>query len=60
MISPAPNTATRPRLSLPRLTPTSTAQTGSVPINRLARAAEVRRIAQVWARNANTLQARPR
>lgn len=41
-------------------TPTSTAQTGSVPNNKLTRAGEVRRTAHICTTNANTVHARAR
>ena len=56
----APQIPNGPRASPPSATPTSTAQSGSVPIRMLARAADVRRTAQSCTTKAKTEQSRPR
>ncbi|GAA3291019.1 hypothetical protein GCM10020218_062940 [Dactylosporangium vinaceum] len=58
--SAIPATAAALRCSPAMPTPIRTAHTGSVPSRRLARAADVRRIAHSCTRNANTLQPRAR
>lgn len=60
IMSTAPREAHTVSRSPPKPIPIATAQIGSVPSSRLARLAEVRCTAQVWARKANTLQNRAR
>ncbi|KIC60103.1 hypothetical protein RM52_01460 [Microbacterium hominis] len=59
-MSAAPATPTGPIASPPTATPTTSAQTGSVPMRMLARAADVRRTAQSCTAKANTEQSSPR